>query len=235
MTTEKLNLYQKLIEIRKGVDFLKKEAQGDGIRFKFTPSSQVLMAVKDLMNEHGVLIIPRVTGKEVSDHTTKNGNHWYFTELIMEFEWINSENPEDRFTVPWYGQGLDDGEKGVGKALTYAEKYLILKQFNIPTDKDDPDGIKPPSDKTSDKDALAMVKEMEKDLSSKKTVEATSKWWKDNAGKITTLPKKYQDKMTASYTTYKKDNFIKCPKDDSVKNRTECGVCENREGCPAHE
>src|SRR5690606_10249645 len=42
----------------------------------------------------------------------------------------------------WYGQGIDiAGEKGVGKALTYAEKYYLLKTFNIATDKDDPDSF----------------------------------------------------------------------------------------------
>ena len=135
-----MNLYEKLVEIRKSVDYLKKENQGHG--FKFTSSSQVIMSIRESMNEHGVLLIPSVTGHVVSDHETSKGKHWYFTELVMEFEWVNAENPADRFTVQWYGQGLDDGEKGVGKALTYAEKYLLLKQFNIPTDKDDPDSQK---------------------------------------------------------------------------------------------
>lgn len=57
----------------------------------------------------------------------------------MTFRWVNAENPEDYLEVPWYGQGVDDGEKGVGKALTYAEKYFVLKFFHIATDKDDPD------------------------------------------------------------------------------------------------
>ena len=64
-----------------------------------------------------------------------------FTELDLEFTWINAENPEETIVCPWYGQGVDSGEKGVGKALTYAEKYFILKQFNIATDKDDPDSF----------------------------------------------------------------------------------------------
>ena len=42
--------------------------------------------------------------------------------------------------MSFYGQGVDiSGEKGVGKALTYAEKYFLLKFFNIPTDEADPD------------------------------------------------------------------------------------------------
>jgi hypothetical protein len=44
--------------------------------------------------------------------------------------------------MPFYAQGVDiAGEKGVGKALTYGEKYFLLKTFNIATDKDDPDAF----------------------------------------------------------------------------------------------
>ena len=59
----------------------------------------------------------------------------------MSFTWVNAENPEEQIECAWMGQGLDDGEKGVGKALTYAEKYFLLKFFNIATDKDDPDSF----------------------------------------------------------------------------------------------
>jgi hypothetical protein len=63
-------------------------------------------------------------------------------------EWVDTESGES-YTIPWYGQGVDlAGEKGVGKALTYAEKYFILKQFNIPTDKDDPDSFQDKNEKS---------------------------------------------------------------------------------------
>jgi len=135
--TTKLNLIQKLIEVRKAVPYLKKD--NAGFQFKFVSSSQTLAALKGAMDEQGVLLVPSVTETKVSDHTTKKGNHEYFTILTMVFKWIDADNPTDFLESPWVGQGLDDAEKGVGKALTYAEKYFLLKFFNIPTDKDDPD------------------------------------------------------------------------------------------------
>jgi len=243
-----MNLFQKLVEIRKSVSFLKKEAQGDGVRFKFTPSSQVLMSIRDKMNELNVLLVPRVTGKEVRDHTTQRGAHWYFTELIMEFEWINADNPEDRFSVPWYGQGLDDGEKGVGKALTYAEKYLILKQFNIPTDKDDPDGLKPPASDTgkngqkenakiSEKDAKQSAGKMKNTLSKVDSNEGCSKWWKENAGQIAKFPKQIADDITKAFTDHRGTFFIDCLKGNPDKPekvlKTTCEGCDSRHGCPS--
>jgi hypothetical protein len=144
-----LNIYQKLIEVRKAVPYLKKEAEGK--QYKYTGSSQVLASVREKMDELGLLLIPRITGKEISESqiefkdTTGNVTKrttTYFTELIMTMTWVNAEKPDETIECPWYGQGVDiAGEKGVGKALTYAEKYFILKQFNIATDKDDPDAF----------------------------------------------------------------------------------------------
>ena len=143
-----LNIYQKLVEVRKVVPYLKKESQGH--QYNYTGSSQVLASVRLKLDELGLLLIPRVISTnvipETVESTDKNGNPkkttTYFTELTMTMTWVNVENPEETIEVPWYAQGIDTaGEKGVGKALTYAEKYFLLKQFNIATDKDDPDAF----------------------------------------------------------------------------------------------
>jgi len=140
-----MNIYQKLIEVRKTVQYLKKENKGN--QYSYVSSSQTLASVKTKMDELGLVLIPKVIGKEVHESTVEweekqrpKRQTTYFTELIMEYTWVNADAPEETIVCPWYGQGVDiAGEKGVGKAMTYAEKYFMLKFFNIPTDKDDPD------------------------------------------------------------------------------------------------
>ncbi len=134
-----MNIYKKLIEVRKTVPYLKQDNQGH--QFKFVSSSQTLGTIRGKLDELGLLLIPRVVSHEVRDHATKKGGHEYFTNIVINFTWVNSENPDETIECGWIGQGLDSGEKGVGKALTYAEKYFILKFFNIATDKDDPDSF----------------------------------------------------------------------------------------------
>jgi len=131
------SLYVKLAAIHKSVNFLKKENKG--FNFQYVSSTQALLAVRSVMDDVGVLLIPSVTKAEVRDHETKKGNHEYFTEMWFDMTWVNIDNPEEQCACTWYGQGLDDGEKGPGKAMTYAEKFFILKFFNIATDKEDPD------------------------------------------------------------------------------------------------
>jgi hypothetical protein len=140
-----MNLYQKLIEVRKTCTFLKKDTQG--FQFKYVSSSQILGALRDKMDELGLLLVPTVTGIKISDHTTAKDKHEYFTELNMKFTWVNAEKPDEIIQCDWYAQGLDDGEKGPGKAVTYAEKFFLLKFFNIPTDKSDPDANQKPPEK----------------------------------------------------------------------------------------
>jgi len=143
-----MNIYQKLVEVRKSVPYLQKEAEGQ--QYSYVGSSQVLGAVRAKMDELGLLLTVKVLGHNVKGDTVENTDKYgklkktttYFTELDLLFTWVNAEKPEEIIELPFYGQGVDiAGEKGVGKALTYAEKYFLLKQFNIATDKDDPDSF----------------------------------------------------------------------------------------------
>jgi hypothetical protein len=160
-----MNIYQKLIEVRKTVPYLQKA--DSGAQYQYTGSSRVLAAVVDKMNELGLLLIPSVTGHKLSESPIEfkdaNGNitkrtTTYFTELEMTMTWVNAEKPDEQIVSSWYGQGVDiAGEKGVGKALTYAEKYFMLKFFNIATDKDDPDAFQAKHESKEEKEAKADI------------------------------------------------------------------------------
>lgn len=146
-TASSPNLYQRLMAVQRAVPYLRKENQGH--QFQYVSNSQTLGAIREAMDANGLILAVRVTGHHLIDKwshagTEKDGREGakeHLTELDVCFTWINSDNPEDRLECPFYGQGLDTGEKGVGKALTYAEKYFILKFFHVPTDKDDPDSF----------------------------------------------------------------------------------------------
>lgn len=150
MPATKLNIYQKLIKVRKSCAGLQKK--NEGFQYKYVSSSDTLKALRGAMDEQQLLLIPEVlsheireyeTIKEVSGKADKKGMS-YFTDLTIQYTWIDTEDPAgDKVVCQWCAQGVDTGEKGVGKALTYGEKYFLLKFFNIPTDKDDPDANQP--------------------------------------------------------------------------------------------
>lgn len=132
-----MNIYQKMVAIRQAVPYLQKAANGP--QYQYVSSSQTVSAVRDLLDEHGIFLKTEMLGQELKEFHTAKGALQFMTTVHMRFTWINAENPEEQIVSLWEGQGVDNGEKGIGKAATYAEKYFILKTFNIPTDKDDPD------------------------------------------------------------------------------------------------
>lgn len=173
-----MNIYQKLIEVRKSVPYLQKENSGQ--QYKYVSSSQVLATVRQKMDEVGLLLIPEVTGHNLLESTIEQKDKetkdifkrttTYFTEIDMSFTWVNAENPDETIKTNWYAQGVDiAGEKGVGKALTYGEKYFLLKFFNIATDKDDPDSFQDKhDDKKPDKqDKPKQIQTVQSELSDK--------------------------------------------------------------------
>lgn len=136
-----MNLLQKLLEIQKTIDkFVKDNTVGEGkSAYKAVGSEQVLDIVRPLMNEYNLLLEPQVISAKVRDGQTASGTTRYFTELDMIMTWVDVDSGESR-ELKWYGQGVDlAGEKGVGKANTYAEKYFFMKYFHVPTPNDDPD------------------------------------------------------------------------------------------------
>lgn len=132
-----MNLFEKLVEIRRNVPYLQKAEEGQ--QYKYVSNSQVVSAIRDLLDKHKVFLKTEILNQSIKEFHSAKGTIQFMTTVQMQFTWVNAENPEEQIVTHWEGQGVDTGEKGIGKAATYAEKYFILKTFNIPTDKDDPD------------------------------------------------------------------------------------------------
>jgi len=97
------------------------------------------MAIREQMCTLGILLKPSVDGAEVFDWDNAKKVRQFLTKMHMTYTWINVDNAEDIMVCKWYAQGKDSDEKGVGKGLTYGEKFFLLKFFNIATGKHDPD------------------------------------------------------------------------------------------------
>lgn len=134
-----MNLYEKLLEMQKKVDGIIKDAKNTSDRYDFASDENVLDRFRPMMDEMGILLIPEIAQTELHEGATKSGTSRFMTEVWYNMKWHDVESGEE-LVVPWYAQGVDlAGEKGVGKAATYAEKYFFLKFFHVPTKRDDPD------------------------------------------------------------------------------------------------
>lgn len=150
-----MNLYQKIVEIRKEAKGFDKDKKSNN--YEYVSGNQVLRKIRDKMNELNVLLIPSAKLGEHHTHEYKNSYGKDKIDFIvsgeMSYLWINGDEPSERLEVAWayYGQ-QDDLSKAYGSALTYSERYFIMKCLGLPTDEDDPDGKEPdvvPTEKPS--------------------------------------------------------------------------------------
>ena len=91
---------------------------------------------------------------------------------------------------------MDDGEKGVGKALTYAEKYFMLKFFNIPTDKDDPDSFQKKRGHTAPVDPAVVADSIMQKFSACTSAEDLKQLWIAEQAAIKALPLEWVKTIT---------------------------------------
>lgn len=127
-----MKLTEKLLAIQTAVDNVIKDGKNQSDRYDFASDENVLDTFRPLLDQHKILLIPMVRCAQLHEGVTKSGTSRYLTELTLTMIWHDVESGE-RLEVPWYAQGVDlAGEKGVGKARTYAEKIFSLEVLPRP-------------------------------------------------------------------------------------------------------
>lgn len=136
-------LYQKLLEVQKGLRGLAKDSSGNG--YQYVSGAKVLGALRLAMDKHGLLLMQEVTEMTNTPHAYMVGKGdgarekvEVLTECRFRFTWIDVDSGE-KLECAFAANGFNGWDKGVGSAITYAERYFILKFFHIPTDEDDVD------------------------------------------------------------------------------------------------
>ncbi len=135
----KKNIYQKLLTIQQKVSGLGKDRKGNN--FEYVTGNKVLEHIKPLMNELGLILKIEVLSIDNvrQDYQTRNGSKCEInSKVMMRFTWVDTATGETDVNL-FGANGQNDWDKGVGSALTYGERYFLLKYFHIATDEDDID------------------------------------------------------------------------------------------------
>lgn len=136
-----VKVYQKLLEVKRKVTYIKKDAKG--YNYTYASPSAVFGQLNPVLNEVGLILVTNVIDSKsyeiITGKADKEKREWKF-DLNFIFDWVDVESGE-KVSIPWSASGCNGEDKGLGSALTYAERYFVLKQFNIPTDSDDPDNF----------------------------------------------------------------------------------------------
>lgn len=123
------NIFQRISAVMQDVQYLAKDDQIEFGKTKYRAISEekVTTTIRKSLITHGIVIVP------VKQEHSKDG---VLTTVDVTYRIQNIENENDYIEAVSSGTGVDTQDKGVGKAMTYAYKYLLLRTFAIPTGED---------------------------------------------------------------------------------------------------
>ena len=147
--TAPLNIFQRMLAATSEINRVAKNLKVDISKsqsYKAVAESDVLEAVKPIKEKYGIYSYP-VSRKIIKDeaYTTTSGydgckseKTTFFMRLETVYRFVNTDKPDEYIDITTYGDGVDTQDKAPGKAMTYADKYALLKAYKIQTG-DDPD------------------------------------------------------------------------------------------------
>lgn len=145
---KEMNIYQKMecITAELGTVAKNLDVQAGKGSYKAVSERDIIDAVKPLEHKYGIYSYPCsreiLESSILENEKTYNGNttktSTFFTRVKTTYMFVNTDNPDERMTTEVFSEGIDTQDKGSGKAMTYADKYALMKMYKISTG-DDPD------------------------------------------------------------------------------------------------
>ena len=144
-----LNIYQRMAAITAELQTVAKNLNvdtGKGKGYKAVSERDVIDAVKPLEAKHGVYSYP-VSRRVLESAALESESEWngkvtkkttFFERIETVYRFVNTDDPTDFIETTTFAEGIDSQDKGSGKAMTYADKYALMKAYKISTG-DDPD------------------------------------------------------------------------------------------------
>tara|TARA_R110000850_G_scaffold404_5_gene2299 strand:- start:6 stop:602 length:597 start_codon:yes stop_codon:yes gene_type:complete len=123
-----LNIYQRVNKVMSQCDYLQKKQaqQGKGIQY-----DEVMAMIRGLLVTHGIVMVTTQESLDCLGNVEGTKQKIYQGKYSLKL--VNMDNPTDLIEHTAYAQGMDGGDKGAGKAHTYAMKTMIVKGFGLET------------------------------------------------------------------------------------------------------
>lgn len=172
---KKLNIYEKMNLITNEIGVIEKNLKIDVTKtrsYKAVSERDVIDGVKPLEEKYRIYSYPvsrKIVDKDVLTKETDYGTtNSLFMRIETTYRFVNIDKTDEYIETTVYGDGIDTGDKAPGKAMTYADKYALMKAYKLSTG-DDPDN------EASPKEGYKKVNK-----ATPKQIELLLKWYKDD-------------------------------------------------------
>jgi len=175
--TKKTSLAAKMVAIMGEIERIPERGRNQHSSYNFATAEDVSDHIRALMAKHKVAFFPSMVDCDPYETETKNGKSMHGVRIKWEMTFVCADSGDEK-TIGWYSEGLDTGDKAMGKAATVGCKFALLKAFVVWRGEPDPDAETPergasnnaPSSKVK-KITKAQLKKMET------AVKATGRTW----------------------------------------------------------
>jgi hypothetical protein len=132
-----MNIYQKINEVRKAIDYIKKDrsVSTGGGSYRAVSHDAVTAILRKHLVEQGLICVPTLIKSET--HPKEEGSKQFRYDATYSFEFVSAEAPSEKVTIVIEAHAMDNADKAPGKAISYAKKYAVLKLFEIETGEDE--------------------------------------------------------------------------------------------------
>lgn len=136
---QKPNLFQRIVAIMREVKYIQKDTRVNTGRESYpaVTHDRVAATLHPALAKHGIVVMPSLLESETKEGQTKNGMAKIRYSGKYHITFINSDNPDEQYSMIMEGHADDMGDKAPGKALSYAVKMALLKAFALETGEND--------------------------------------------------------------------------------------------------
>lgn len=142
MNANEMNIFEKMLNITNEIANVNKNLTvGEGkSSYKAVGEADILKAVKELEFKYRVYSYP--ANREVIESTMYTTTNNYgeknniFSRIKTTYRFVNIDKPDEYIETITFAEGIDTQDKGSGKAMTYSDKYALMKSYKIITGED---------------------------------------------------------------------------------------------------
>jgi len=189
-TKAKNNMYEVLFKVWQELpDYLKKDGYNKIMKYNYISERKIKELINPLFKKYGIIFKVDVTNPSIVPIGEKGR---VLTTVTVKYALVLAEDPETKIEGEFIGQGVDNGDKGIYKAITGAVKYIFMSLFLIPTGDD-------PENDEGDSKPKRTVKTANPALENAKAVSRRlyAQLKKADPNKATLLVEKYKGKLTS--------------------------------------
>lgn len=144
-----MNIFQRMSAVTAELQTVAKNltvSTGKNNTYKAVSERDIIDAVKPIEVKHGIYSYPydrQVIESQILESESEyqgkvSKKTTFFSRIKTTYRFVNVDKPDEYIDMVTFAEGIDAQDKGSGKAMTYADKYALMKAYKISTG-DDPD------------------------------------------------------------------------------------------------